>query len=69
MQREFLYEYQSRLAFTGSKVVLIPPSVEEIDGILMGVDRNGHLVMELDDGEIKAFPVGDVKLRLGEPDG
>ena len=69
MQREFLYEYQSRLAFTGSKVVLIPPSVEEIDGILMGVDRNGHLVMELDDGEIKAFPVGDVKLRLGDPDG
>jgi BirA family biotin operon repressor/biotin-[acetyl-CoA-carboxylase] ligase len=65
MKREFLYEYQSRLAFTGTKVVLIPPSTDEVEGILMGVDRNGHLVMELDDGEIKAFPVGDVKLRLG----
>lgn len=65
MQREFLYEYQSRLAFTGTRVLLISSSAEEIDGTLMGVDRNGHLVMELDDGEIQAFPVGDVKLRLG----
>lgn len=65
MGREFLYEYQSRLAFMGTRVLMIPPSAEEIDGTLLGVDRNGHLVLELDDGEIKAFPVGDVKLRLG----
>jgi biotin-(acetyl-CoA carboxylase) ligase len=64
MEREFLHEYQSRLAFTGTKVVLIPPSTDEVEGTLMGVDREGHLVLELDDGEVKAFPVGDVKLRL-----
>jgi len=65
MSREFLHEYQSRLALTGERVVLIPSSAEEIDGTLMGVDREGHLVLELDDGEVKAFPVGDVKLRAG----
>lgn len=65
MEREFLYEYQSRLAFTGTRVVLVPPSTAEIEATLMGVDRKGHLVLELDDGEVKAFPVGDVKLRLG----
>lgn len=66
MGREFMYAYQSRLAFTGTKVVLIPPSADEVEGILMGVDKNGHLVMELNDGDVKAFPVGDVKLRLGQ---
>ncbi|MBM3153677.1 MAG: biotin--[acetyl-CoA-carboxylase] ligase [Chloroflexi bacterium] len=65
MSREFLHEYQARLALTGQRVFLIPPSTEEIDGTLMGVDREGHLVLELDDGEVRAFPVGDVKLRQG----
>jgi len=65
LERDFLYAYQSRLAFVGEKILLAPPSGEDIQGILMGVDVLGQLVLELEDGEIKAFPVGDLKLRLG----
>ena len=62
---EFLRAYQSRLAFVGENVLLTPPSTNEIEGKLMGVDKSGYLVLELEDGDVKAFPVGDVKLRLG----
>jgi len=65
MERAFLDTYQSRLAFVGEKVLLAQPPGEDIQGIMMGVDMLGHLVLELEDGEVKAFPVGDVKLRLG----
>jgi len=65
LEHAFLAAYQSRLAFVGEKVLLAPPSGEDIWGSLMGVDISGHLVLELEDGEVKAFPVGDVKLRLG----
>jgi BirA family biotin operon repressor/biotin-[acetyl-CoA-carboxylase] ligase len=62
LEPEFLQAYLSRLAFVGRKVVLTQPSKDELEGELMGVDRNGYLVLELED-EIKAFPVGDVRLR------
>lgn len=64
LERAFLEAYQSRLAFVGEKVLLAPLSGNDFQGILLGVDALGYMVLELEDGEVKAFPVGDIKLSL-----
>lgn len=64
LDKAFLDAYRARLAFIGQRVVLVPPAGKEIEGLLFGVDDGGHLVLKLEEGEFKAFPVGDLKLRV-----
>ncbi len=65
LEKDFLQAYQSRLAFVGERVALSPPSAEKIEGVLMGVNSSGYLVLEMDDGEVTAYPVGDLRPNLG----
>jgi len=63
LARDFLDIYRSRLAYVGETVVLSPIEGEAIQGVMIGVDDFGNLVLKDDKGIEKAYPIGDLKLR------
>ncbi len=61
---ETFYKYwNEHLAFVGQGVFISGNLSQPISGILMGVDRNGELVLETSEG-VQIIQVGDVHLRL-----
>jgi len=60
----FIEAYRSRLAFIGEKISLIPPCGDRVEGTMMDVDCRGYLLLELENGNIKSFPAGDISVRV-----
>lgn len=58
-QGKYLDEYQRRLVLM-NKTVSLQLADTQITGIVKGVDRNGRLLIEKDDGEIQPFNDGEV---------
>jgi len=62
----FIVEYARHLAFIGRRITLSSTAGNAVSGVLAGVERDGQIILQMDDGERKAYPIGDVHLR---PDG
>ncbi len=60
---EFLKIYRSRLAFSGERVALSKIGGEFIEGLMVGVDDLGNLMLQDDKGKTGLHPIGDLKLR------
>ncbi len=60
----FIEAWSRRLAYKGRLVRLSPPSGPPVEGRLLGVDPEGALLVALSSGEQRAFPAGEVRLRL-----
>jgi len=58
-------EWQVADAFYGQTAVISTPK-QSIVGIVKGVDTNGALRLELDDGSIESFIGGELSLRLAK---
>jgi BirA family transcriptional regulator, biotin operon repressor / biotin---[acetyl-CoA-carboxylase] ligase len=70
---EFFTAWESRLAFLNQRVMLKsdvekPGESSSYEGILVGVDRSGALLLKLDSGEVKPMMVGDLHLRPARSD-
>jgi BirA family transcriptional regulator, biotin operon repressor / biotin---[acetyl-CoA-carboxylase] ligase len=63
LSRGFLEHYRARLAFLGERVILSPTDGDIVQGLMVGVDDFGNLLMENDEGLEKAYPIGDLRLR------
>lgn len=63
LSSDFLEIYRSRLAYLGEKVALSPIEGEVIQGLMVGVDNFGNLILKDDNGNEKTYPIGDLKLR------
>jgi BirA family biotin operon repressor/biotin-[acetyl-CoA-carboxylase] ligase len=50
------------------KIVSLITSLGTIQGIGRGINEQGHLLLELETKELKAFSSGEVSLRLGKSD-
>jgi BirA family biotin operon repressor/biotin-[acetyl-CoA-carboxylase] ligase len=60
----FLSDYNEHLAFKGQAVNLSATGGEPAGGILQDVGPDGCLRLLDDNGQIKSYPVGDLRLRL-----
>ena len=58
-------EWQGADAFYGKQAAITTPK-QSISGVVRGVDPNGALRLELDDGKIETFIGGELSLRLSE---
>jgi BirA family transcriptional regulator, biotin operon repressor / biotin---[acetyl-CoA-carboxylase] ligase len=58
-------EWQAADAFYGKQATITTPK-QSIAGIVRGVDPNGALRLELDNGKIETFIGGELSLRLSE---
>lgn len=58
-------EWQGADAFYGKQAAITTPK-QSISGIVRGVDPNGALRLELDNGKIETFIGGELSLRLSE---
>lgn len=56
---DFLSDYRKRLVLTG-KTVTLKLAQENITGIVKGINNDGQLLIELDNGEIETFNEGEV---------
>lgn len=65
MKPAFMQEYTSRLAFIGQQVQLSARSGKTANGILVGVDNEGQLILKNEAGKQKSYPIGDLHLRPG----
>lgn len=72
---EFMKTWEDHLAFIGEQVRIEHSGKPSIIGKLKGINSQGNLVLELDDGQEMSFEIGDVHLRpnststgLGGPD-
>jgi BirA family biotin operon repressor/biotin-[acetyl-CoA-carboxylase] ligase len=63
LSKGFLENYRARLAFIGEMVVLTPIEGESIQGVMVGIDELGNLILKDEFGNEKTFPIGDLKLR------
>lgn len=61
---DFLETYRSRLAFLEQLVTLTPIEGNCIQGVLVGVDKFGNLILKGEDGNETAHPIGDLRLRV-----
>lgn len=59
----FFREWEHHLAYRGEKVSIIPPAGIPFTGKMLGINQNGDLRVELDDGTTKEIAAGDVHLR------
>jgi BirA family biotin operon repressor/biotin-[acetyl-CoA-carboxylase] ligase len=63
LSRDFIDAYRSRLAYLGEKVILSPIEGEAVQGVMAGVDDFGNLILKDEKGNLKPFPIGDLRLR------
>ena len=59
----FMKDWQARLAFMGQSVTISLNSGQNHQGIMQGVDEQGHLVLKEKTGQLLHFSLGDVSLR------
>ncbi|MBN2257900.1 MAG: biotin--[acetyl-CoA-carboxylase] ligase [Anaerolineaceae bacterium] len=59
----FFSEWSSHLAFRGEKVIVSGTQRESLIGKLIGIDKDGNLILELNGGKREKVMVGDVRLR------
>ncbi len=59
----FMKDWQARLAFIGQPVTIRLNSGQNHQGIMQGVDEQGHLVLKEKTGQLLHFSLGDVSLR------
>ena len=60
---EFLDAWQNKLAYLGEEVTISKMGKEYQNGIFMGVDERGYLMLKEKNGRISTFPLGDMSLR------
>ena len=63
LEADFMTDYSNHLSFVGQKVFLNSGSGTHVRGTLVGVDRNGQLILQDENGEEKGYPIGDLHLR------
>ncbi len=61
--REFFEEWSAHLAFRGERVCISGNQKPDLVGRLAGIDPEGELLIETDDGQRHPIKVGDVRLR------
>jgi len=61
--KHFLENYRARLAYIGEMVILTPIEGKSIQGVMVGVDELGNLILKDKFGTEKTYPIGDLKLR------
>ncbi len=61
--KAFFEQWEQRLAYRGEKVAIIPIAGTSFTGKMQGINQNGNLRVELDDGTTKEITAGDVHLR------
>jgi BirA family biotin operon repressor/biotin-[acetyl-CoA-carboxylase] ligase len=61
----FMREYAKHLAFMGKRIILSETGGDSVSGILTGVERDGQVILRMEDGQTRVFPIGDVHLRPG----
>lgn len=59
----FIKQWSKRLAFIDRPVVISDPSGMKKQGILVGVDNDGNLLLNEKSGQQSSFSIGDVSLR------
>ena len=64
--QEFIELWQKRLAFLGETVSISGMGKETRNGIFLGVNKQGHLLLKEKSGRISTFPMGDMSLRPQE---
>ncbi len=60
---DFIQDWEENLEYKGQMVQVIKPDGERIAGHLVGIDRNGYLILELPNQEEVIIYSGDVRLR------
>jgi biotin-(acetyl-CoA carboxylase) ligase len=60
---EFFNKWQNKLAFKGEEVYLYDDKDVNKRGILIGVDQQGYLILQNENGQKNHFPIGDLHLR------
>jgi BirA family biotin operon repressor/biotin-[acetyl-CoA-carboxylase] ligase len=60
---DFIQDWEANLEYKGQVVQIIKPGGERIAGHLVGIDRNGYLILELPNQEEVIIRSGDVRLR------
>ncbi|MBN1231133.1 MAG: biotin--[acetyl-CoA-carboxylase] ligase [Anaerolineales bacterium] len=61
-EKNFIPQWENRLAFRGEVVTIFGPS-SEVTGIIMGLDSIGKLLIELPSGEVIAIQAGEIRIR------
>jgi BirA family biotin operon repressor/biotin-[acetyl-CoA-carboxylase] ligase len=60
---QFMKLWEDQLTFINKPVVLEQCNQSMESGILKGIDGQGNLILTLESGEEKTYPIGDLKLR------
>ena len=60
----FSQRYEQQMAFLHQNITLHRTESKKISGKLTGIDTGGNLLLRMEDDQIRAFPVGDISLRL-----
>jgi len=63
LTEHFLHIYTSWMAYLNEPISLHPANASIINGTLHGIDASGYLVLQMENGELQSFPVGDISLR------
>jgi len=66
---EFMKTWEDHLAFIGEPVRIEHSEKPSIIGKMKGINSQGNLVLELEDGQEMSFEIGDVHLRPGTSTG
>lgn len=59
----FIQRYKDYLAYKNKEVMLGTIGQEKFKGKLTGIGSDGHLQLRMPNGQIKSFPIGDLRLR------
>jgi len=60
---EFVAAWQARLAFLGEPIQVASPDQDALDGVLLGIDREGGLRLDRGENGFMTVLAGDVRLR------
>ena len=61
---KFAQRYEQQMAFLHQNITLHLIEDKNISGKLTGIDTCGNLLLRMEDEQLRAFPVGDISLRL-----
>ncbi|MCD6356721.1 MAG: biotin--[acetyl-CoA-carboxylase] ligase [Anaerolineaceae bacterium] len=60
---EFIQNYESKLAYKSEIISLDIGDHHTVTGHLLGINRNGEIILREQSGKEQSFPIGDIKLR------
>jgi BirA family transcriptional regulator, biotin operon repressor / biotin---[acetyl-CoA-carboxylase] ligase len=63
LDQGFAQMYTRRMAFLNEPITLHTAEDVSCNGILHGIDPSGNILLKIEDGQLRSFPIGDISLR------